>query len=437
MKKSISIILTVFTAVLLFLPLTAEELPVLSASAEDEIQTIVTEYSDLWTGTISVKVGVPVKWYVNVPEGTEPRGCGATIKIPDLGWGTDTHNNEEGHLVLTEGENFIYEFTPEETGDILFTCWMGSGCHSNYIHITEDGTYDLQKPGDPQNITAARDGDKVEVSFDLPENPDNVTIREYRVTALADDGTKVRRSGMGSPIILENTDNNKAYTITIVTVSVAGKSEGANSYLLEAETDSDPEEPEEDPQEEEQIVITEYDGLWTDNITVKVGVPVKWYVNVPEGTALMGCARTIKIPGLGWGTDTNSRDEGHLTLEEGENFVYEFTPTETGDILFTCWMGSGCHYNYIHVTEDGEPVPSANTEVTNTDSISSDAPNTVTSAVENKSTTNSADANKSSKSASDNTASSPKTGTASPIALEVLLVSFGGIAIITRKHNKK
>ena len=88
----------------------------LSAKAEDTT-TLVTEYSDLWSGDISVKAGDTVKWYVNVPEGTEPKGCGATIKIPDLGWGTDSHNKEEGHLTLVQGENFVYEFTEYEERD--------------------------------------------------------------------------------------------------------------------------------------------------------------------------------------------------------------------------------------------------------------------------------------------------------------------------------
>ena len=120
-------------------------------NAADEIQTIVTEYSNLWTGDITVKVGVPVKWYVNVPEGTTPIGCAATIKIPGLGWGTDTHNKEEGHLKLTEGQSFIYEFTPTETGDILFTCWMGSGCHHNYIHVTDDGNPPAENSKNDEN----------------------------------------------------------------------------------------------------------------------------------------------------------------------------------------------------------------------------------------------------------------------------------------------
>lgn len=109
-----------------------------SAEQSNNVQVVVTDYADLWTSEdITVEEGTTVQWYVSVPEDTEPRGCGATVKIPGLGFGTDTHNKEEGHIVLQKGENFIYEFTPDEPGDILFTCWMGSGCHKNYIHVKQ------------------------------------------------------------------------------------------------------------------------------------------------------------------------------------------------------------------------------------------------------------------------------------------------------------
>ncbi len=373
---------------------------------KEEAKTLVTPYAELWTSTeIAVKVGETVKWYVTVPEDTEPKGCGATIKIPGLGFGTDTHNKEEGHIVLQKGENFIYEFTPEKTGDILFTCWMGSGCHANYIHVTESGTYSVPRPADPGEITAVRDGDKTVVSFKAPEAPEGSVITGYTVTATAEDGTRKKASGTESPITLEGLDESKTYTIVVVTKSTSGKSEGKNQFVLEAVkaedapagsdegdstpaddtpagnddtsdkdskdndsgADSEKEKPSENTSDtvpakpEEQEVVTQYDDLWTGNITVKAGVHVKWYVYVPEGTALNGCAKTIKIPGLGWGTDSHNKNEGHLTLETGKNFVYEFTPEKTGDILFTCWMGSGCHYNYIHVTADGLPSADADT----------------------------------------------------------------------------
>jgi len=109
-----------------------------------------------------------------------------------------------------------------------------------------------------------------------------------------------------------------------------------------------------------QEIVTDFAELWTSkNITVKAGIPVKWYVYANVGllpTMGMACEKTIKMPGLGWGTDTYNRDEGHLTLTDGEKIlVREFTPAEVGDIMFTCWMGSGCHCNYIHVTAGGKP----------------------------------------------------------------------------------
>ena len=107
-------------------------------AADDDVQIIETDYSKLWSGNITAQAGKTVKWYVNVPEDANLRGCKSTIKIPGLGWGTDTANRDEGHLKLEEGLNFIYEFTPENAEDILFTCWMGSGCHHNYIHVKDE-----------------------------------------------------------------------------------------------------------------------------------------------------------------------------------------------------------------------------------------------------------------------------------------------------------
>jgi hypothetical protein len=118
--------------------------------------------------------------------------------------------------------------------------------------------------------------------------------------------------------------------------------------------------------EHAQEITTDYGDLWeSDEIVVKVGVPVRWYVYAaPDSlpTSGMACGKTIKIPGLGWGTATYNKDEGHLTLAEGKNFVYEFTPTEIGDIQFSCWMGPDCHGNVIHVTADGTYTPSGEHE---------------------------------------------------------------------------
>lgn len=222
----------------------------IKASAEDETAELITAYGDLWTGTISVKVGEPVRWYVEVPEDTEPKGCGATVKIPGLGFGTDTHNKEEGHIVLEKGRNFIYEFTPEETGDILFTCWMGSNCHSNYIHVTEDGSYDVPAPSDPSDIKAVWDGDNVQVSFTAPDAPEGSSVIKYKATATADDDTRKKASSTESPIVFEGLDSSHSYTISIVTIGTSGKSSGENTAVLEAAGNDEQSITEEQPAEE-------------------------------------------------------------------------------------------------------------------------------------------------------------------------------------------
>ena len=208
----------------------------LSAKADNSTK-LVTEYSDLWSGNITVKAGTAVKWYVNVPEGTEPKGCGATVKIPDLGFGTDTNNKDEGHITLVQGENFIYEFTPETERDILFTCRMGSSCHHNYIHVTADGTYKTAKPSDVTNISAERNGNNVTVSFITPESPNGAEITGYKVTATDESGKRKKLTVNGSPAVFEGLEADQSYTFNVITLATSGDSAGDNEFVLSDSVD--------------------------------------------------------------------------------------------------------------------------------------------------------------------------------------------------------
>ena len=156
--------------------------PFTAAAESDDTKIIYTDYADLWESEdITVEAGTHVKWYVVVPDDTEPKGCGATVKIPGLGFGTDTHNKEEGHIVLQKGENFIYEFTPEEAGDILFTCWMGSGCHKNYIHVTEASAPETSSAAadeKPEDTSSAPDSNKVSNEADTVVTSDESSSAE-------------------------------------------------------------------------------------------------------------------------------------------------------------------------------------------------------------------------------------------------------------------
>jgi len=65
---------------------------------------------------------------------------------------------------------------------------------------------------------------------------------------------------------------------------------------------------------------------WTpDKFVLKKGVPVKWII---EGKEINGCNNAIQVPKLGLNFD----------IKKGEQ-VIEFTPTESGTISWSCWMG--------------------------------------------------------------------------------------------------
>ncbi|MBU0981032.1 MAG: sulfite exporter TauE/SafE family protein [Nanoarchaeota archaeon] len=58
-----------------------------------------------------LKKGVPVRWIIN---GKEITGCNNAIQVPKLGLKFDIQRGEQ-----------VIEFTPDETGSIPWSCWMG------------------------------------------------------------------------------------------------------------------------------------------------------------------------------------------------------------------------------------------------------------------------------------------------------------------------
>ncbi len=67
-----------------------------------------------------------------------------------------------------------------------------------------------------------------------------------------------------------------------------------------------------------------YRGYVPNVLYVKKGVPVRWIINVKQ---MSGCTNAILVEKLGIKRD----------LKLGENII-EFTPTEAGEISFSCWM---------------------------------------------------------------------------------------------------
>ena len=94
-----------------------------------------------------------------------------------------------------------------------------------------------------------------------------------------------------------------------------------------------------------QVVHSTLSSGGYPNITVQVGIPVKWVIDAPEGS-INGCNGRMLIPDYGI----------EYTFHTGENII-EFTPTSVGTVRYSCWMGM-IRAN-IFVTDESGSVPAA------------------------------------------------------------------------------
>jgi plastocyanin domain-containing protein len=76
---------------------------------------------------------------------------------------------------------------------------------------------------------------------------------------------------------------------------------------------------------------------WEPNqFVLRTGVPVKWVI---DGQQITSCNSAIKVPSLGL----------QFNIKKGLQTV-EFTPTEAGNIQWSCWMGM---IKGVFVVKDG------------------------------------------------------------------------------------
>lgn len=88
-----------------------------------------------------------------------------------------------------------------------------------------------------------------------------------------------------------------------------------------------------------QIVKSTLSSGRYPNIHVQANIPVRWVIDAPKGS-INGCNNRMLI-----------RDFGiEYSFQTGEN-VIEFTPTSSGKISYSCWMGM--IRGSIYVTEEG------------------------------------------------------------------------------------
>lgn len=83
------------------------------AKIEGGVQVVSTSLESGKYLPIAVQKGIPVKWTIKA-NASDLTGCNSTVTIPKY--------NITKKLVA--GDNII-EFTPQEIGDITYTCWMG------------------------------------------------------------------------------------------------------------------------------------------------------------------------------------------------------------------------------------------------------------------------------------------------------------------------
>lgn len=83
------------------------------AVLEGNIQVVNSELAPSGYPDLIVQAGVPVRWNLYAAPGTI-NSCNNAIVIPEYGL----------EIPLKEGDNII-EFTPDKSGAVPYSCWMG------------------------------------------------------------------------------------------------------------------------------------------------------------------------------------------------------------------------------------------------------------------------------------------------------------------------
>jgi sulfite exporter TauE/SafE/copper chaperone CopZ len=109
---------------------------------------------------------------------------------------------------------------------------------------------------------------------------------------------------------------------------LSGSNFTLNFWNIGSVTESVIEEKEEVAKEDIQVVQMDIDYTFSPTIfRVQKDVPVRFEINANR---VSGCTNEVIIPRLGLTTGK---------LQNGERAVLEFTPTESGVLPFSCWMG--------------------------------------------------------------------------------------------------
>ena len=142
----------------------AEPLPESIASSESEavseektdVQIVRSTLSGGRYPNITVKAGTPVRWIIDVPKGAL-NGCNYRMVLRAYGI---SHT-------FSEGENVI-EFTPEETGTVNYTCWMGMIRGKIFVTDEEENESLAEEPAKNAEISEDEFEDSEAGDFGMP-----------------------------------------------------------------------------------------------------------------------------------------------------------------------------------------------------------------------------------------------------------------------------
>ncbi|MNB70879.1 Cytochrome C biogenesis protein transmembrane region [compost metagenome] len=330
---------------------------------------------------IVVQKGIPVTWNLHI-EKENLNTCNDALSIPRL----------KIEQKLHAGDNTI-SFTPKQEGVLEYTCWMGM-IRSSIVVVDDISRYDRDQLSSASGIVKSSDATNSKNASDATSNPRPTTPASARETGQPQGqsgqaaATAVTRSsgninGSAAPAAtphktpppkasaktaskptptpdptpLNGKDHKKeaglkstapsaspnkaksAESDTKGSKTSAGKKESAaaagkasTSSPKPAATAKPTAKPIASPKgaengdQEIQTAVTIVGKDSYSPITVKKGIPVRWIIRVSRDQ-LNDCNNEIIVPAF------------HIRkkLVVGDNVV-EFTPNETGDFPFTCWM---------------------------------------------------------------------------------------------------
>lgn len=283
-----------------------------TARVEENVQVITTKLQPGGYEPIVVQKGVPVKWTIQA-EQKDLNGCNETIVIP-------AYNIE---VTLKEGDNLI-EFTPKETGNIPYSCWMGM-IRSN-IQVVD--SIQSASSGDTNNATLTTDAAAVDTNDTTgnSESAENTTDTANNVS----ESSAANETNTASAGDAENSQGllgSAAASGGCCGVPPAGFEDGKipTDNIAVAEVKDG---------KQEVTVTVDSNGYTPAVIVLQNGVDAKIKF---EGKELTSCNSTVVFPEY----------QGQLDLSQQTE-----TPwlTISGDFTFQCSMGM--LHGYVKVVDD-------------------------------------------------------------------------------------